>query len=160
MRYSEVLSTLRPRQNGRHFADDTFKHISWMRMLEFLLKFYWSLLLRVQSTIFLPALVQTIALCRPGNKPLSESMMVNLLMHIWLTRPQCVNSLAPGRSRHDLKNTIFNLGLTRTTRMPAFWDTLRCLMITHTSDSHQIPSQNKTKSKLQSLKNWNFGISH
>ena len=26
-------------------------------------------------------------------------------------------------------------------------------MITHTSDSHQIPSQNKTKSKLQILKN-------
>ena len=25
-------------------------------------------------------------------------------------------------------------------------------MITHTSDSHQIPSQNKTKSKLQILK--------
>ena len=35
-------------------------------------------------------------------------------------------------------------------------------MITHTSDSHQIPSQNKTKSKLQILKknakNPNFGI--
>ena len=34
-------------------------------------------------------------------------------------------------------------------------------MITHTSDSHQIPSQNKTKSKLQSLKiakNLNFAI--
>ena len=39
---------------------------------------------------------------------------------------------------------------TRTTRTPAFWDTRLCFMITHTSDSHQIPSQNKTKS--------NFGI--
>ena len=39
------------------------------------------------------------------------------------------------------------------TRMPAFWDTPRCPMITHTSDSHQIPSQKKTKSKLQILKN-------
>ena len=27
-------------------------------------------------------------------------------------------------------------------------------MITHTSDSHQIPSQNNTKSKLQILKNF------
>ena len=44
------------------------------------------------------------------------------------------------------------LVITRTTRTPAFRDTPRCLMITHTSDSHQIPSQNKTKSKLQSLK--------
>ena len=48
------------------------------------------------------------------------------------------------------------------TRTPAFWDTPRGPMITHTSDSHQIPSQNKTKSKLQILKNcqkskfWDF----
>ena len=42
---------------------------------------------------------------------------------------------------------------TRTTRTPAFWDTPRRPMITHTSDSHQIPSQNNTKSKLQVLKN-------
>ena len=39
------------------------------------------------------------------------------------------------------------------TRTPAFWDTPRPPMITHTSDSHQIPSQNNTKSKLQILKN-------
>ena len=38
---------------------------------------------------------------------------------------------------------------TRTTRMPAFWDTPRRPMITHTSDSHQIPSQNKTKSSYK-----------
>ena len=46
--------------------------------------------------------------------------------------------------------------------MPAFWDTPHRLMITHSSDSHQIPSQNKTKSKLQFLKkiakNSNFKI--
>ena len=40
---------------------------------------------------------------------------------------------------------------TRTTKTPAFWDTLRRPMITHTRDSHQIPSQNTTKSKLQIL---------
>ena len=37
---------------------------------------------------------------------------------------------------------------TRTNRTPAFWDTPHRPMITHTSDSNQIPSQNKTKSKL------------
>ena len=36
--------------------------------------------------------------------------------------------------------------------MPVFWDTPCCPMITHTSDSHQIPSQNNNKSKLQILK--------
>ena len=51
---------------------------------------------------------------------------------------------------------------TRTTKTPAFWDTPRRPMITHTSDSHQIPSRNNTKSKLQILENcqsfkwWNF----
>ena len=51
----------------------------------------------------------------------------------------------------------------RTTRTPLFWDTRRWPMITHTRDSHEIPSQNKTKSKLQILKkkitqNSNFEI--
>ena len=41
---------------------------------------------------------------------------------------------------------------TRTTRTPAFWDTPRRPMITHTSDSHQIQSENKT-SKLHILNN-------
>ena len=49
------------------------------------------------------------------------------------------------------------------TRTPAFWDTPTRLMITYTSDSHQIPSQNKTTSKLRILKiakNSNFEILH
>ena len=43
--------------------------------------------------------------------------------------------------------------------MPAFWDTPRRPMITHTSDSHQIPSQSKTKLQIlkncQKFKSWN-----
>ena len=50
------------------------------------------------------------------------------------------------------KSLLFTGNKTRTTRMPAFWDTRHHHRITHTSDSHQIPSQNKTKSKLQLLK--------
>ena len=52
--------------------------------------------------------------------------------------------------------------ITRTTRMPAFWDTPRGPMFIHTSDSHHLPSQKKTKSMLQIAKNcqnfkfWNF----
>ena len=42
-------------------------------------------------------------------------------------------------------------GKTRTTRTPVFWDTLRLPMITHTSDSHQIPSENR---QSQSYKFW------
>ena len=36
----------------------------------------------------IPALVQIMAWHRPGNKPLSEPMMVGLLMHLYVTQPQ------------------------------------------------------------------------
>ena len=39
------------------------------------------------------ALVQVMAWRRPGDKPLSEPMMVCLLTHIFVTRPQWVNLL-------------------------------------------------------------------
>ena len=38
----------------------------------------------------IPALVQIMAWCRSGDKPLSEPMMVKLLMHICVTQPQLV----------------------------------------------------------------------
>ena len=41
----------------------------------------------------IPALVQIMAWRRPGDKPLSEPMMVSLLTHICVTRPQWVKSL-------------------------------------------------------------------
>ena len=37
-------------------------------------------------------LVQIMAWCRPGDKPLSEPMMIILLTHIYVTRPPWVNS--------------------------------------------------------------------
>ena len=40
--------------------------------------------------IHIPPLVQTMAWRRPGSNPLSESMMVSLLTHICVTRPQWV----------------------------------------------------------------------
>ena len=39
----------------------------------------------------IPALVQIMAWRRPGDKPLSEPMMVSSLTHICVTRPQWVN---------------------------------------------------------------------
>ena len=55
------------------------------------------------------------------------------------------------KSQHSLKVNFNNLWQTRTSRTPAFWDAPRRPKIT-TCDSHQIPSQNKTKSKLPILK--------
>ena len=51
------------------------------------------------------------------------------------------------------KMTAMAHNKTRTTRTPGFWDTPRRPMITNTTDSHQIPSQYKTMSKLHILKN-------
>ena len=84
------VNTLRPRQNRRHFADDTFNRIFVNENVRISNKF---------SLKFVPkrpinniqALVQIMAWCRPGDKPLSEPMMVCLLTHIGVTRPQWVN---------------------------------------------------------------------
>ena len=87
------LNTLRPRQDGRHFADDTFNRI------------FLNDNVRISSKISLkfvpngpinnsPSLVKIMAWRRSGDKPLSEPMMVSLLTHICVTRPQCVNKLA------------------------------------------------------------------
>ena len=63
------FNTLRPRQDGRHFADDIFKCIFLMKMLEFRLLFHWSLFPRAINNI--PAMVQLMAWRRPGDKPIS-----------------------------------------------------------------------------------------
>ena len=67
------------------------KAFSWMKMLEFWLKFHWSLFPKVQLTI--QALVQIMAWRQPGGKPLSEPVLVSLLMYICVTRPQWVKSM-------------------------------------------------------------------
>ena len=83
------FNTLRPRQNGRHFADDIFKCI-------FLNENVWisigiSLKFVPRGPIInIPALVQIMDWCRSGDKPLSEPMMSILLTHICVTRPQWV----------------------------------------------------------------------
>ena len=46
------LNTLRPRQNGRHFQTTISNAFSSMKIFEFRLRFYLSLLPRVQLTIF------------------------------------------------------------------------------------------------------------
>ena len=98
----QCVNTLRPRQNVRHFADDTFNNIfvneNIRISIEFSLKF-----VPKGSINNIPALVQIMAWRRWGDKPLSEPMMVRLPTHICVTRPQWVKSyVAIGyvRARH------------------------------------------------------------
>ena len=88
---SNVLNTLRPRQNGRHFADDIFKCIFLNENVWIPIKI--SLKFVPQCTINnISALVQIMAWRRPCDKPLSEPMMVRLPTHICVTRPQFIEA--------------------------------------------------------------------
>ena len=84
-----LINTLRPRQNGRHLADDTFNRVFVNENVRISIKF--SLKFVPTGPINnIPALVQIMAWRRPGDKPLSEPVMVNPMTHICVTRPQWV----------------------------------------------------------------------
>ena len=87
-----TLNTLRPRQNGCHFTDKVCKCI-------FLNENVWILLTISLKFVpkcpinNIPSLVQIMAWRRPGDKSLSEPMMVSLLTHIWVPWPQWVKGI-------------------------------------------------------------------
>ena len=84
-----TVNTLRPRQNGRYFADDTFKRIFLNENVGISITI--SLTFVPKGPINkIPALVQVMAWRQPGNKPLTEQMMVRLLTHICVTRSHWV----------------------------------------------------------------------
>ena len=85
------VNTLRLRQNGRHFADDTLKPIFLNENIRILIKISLKLVPKVPVNNF-SALVQIMAWRWPGDKPLSEPMTACLLTHICVTRSQWVNS--------------------------------------------------------------------
>ena len=73
-----LLNTLRPRQNGRHFADDTFKRIFLNENIRISIRI--SLKFVPNGPINnIPALIQIMDWRRPDDKPLSEPMMVRSL---------------------------------------------------------------------------------
>ena len=85
-----VFNTLRPRQNGRHFPDDIYKCIFLNENVWISIKI--SLIFVPMGPINnIPAMVEIMAWRRSGDKPLSAPMLVRLLTHICVTRPQWVN---------------------------------------------------------------------
>ena len=84
------INTLRPRQNGRHFPDDIFKWIFLNEDVRISINISLKFVPRGPINN-IPTLVQVMAWRQPGNKPLSEPMMVRLPTHICVTRPQWVN---------------------------------------------------------------------
>ena len=97
-----IFNTLRPGQNGRRFADDTFKRIflneNFRISIKISLKFVPKGLINNN-----PALVQIMVWRWSGDKPLYEPMLVSLLTHICVTRPQWVKFFrANGHTYHSL----------------------------------------------------------
>ena len=121
--------TLRPRQNGLHFTDDIFKWI-------FLNENVW-ISIKISLNFVpkgwinnIPVLVQIMAWRHPGDKPLSEPMIISLLKHICVTRPQWFYIMMlsyPYRKSHCGDKTVIWLsylhnGISYTGKMtPLYW---------------------------------------
>ena len=95
-----IFNTLRSRKNESHFRTTFSYAFSCMQMYE----------LRCVSKVRINnimALVQIIAWRRSGDKPLSEPMMVSLLTHLCVTRPQWIDvKRSPLLRYHDEYNTF------------------------------------------------------
>ena len=85
-----TINALRPRQGGRHFPDDIFKWLFVNGNVWFFIKISLKFVPKVRINN-IPALVQIMARCRSGYKPLSEPMMVSSMMHISVTPPHWGN---------------------------------------------------------------------
>ena len=77
------VNILRPWLNGRHFTDDTFKRILLKQNVRISIKISLKFVPRGPINNF-PALIQIMAWRRPGDKSLSEPMMIILPTHIYI----------------------------------------------------------------------------
>ena len=84
------VNTLRPRQYGRFFADNVLKCIFLNENVWISLKIPLKFISKGPINN-IPALVHIMAWRRPGDKPISEPMLVFVLTHICVTGPQWVN---------------------------------------------------------------------
>ena len=91
---TRALNTLRLRRHGCHSSDDIFKCIYLNENVWISIKISLNFVPKGPINN-IPALVQTMTWHWPGDRPLSEPMMVDLLRHICVTMPRWVNSLRP-----------------------------------------------------------------
>ena len=92
---------------------------SWMKMFDFQLKFHWSLFLIRNVS----ALVQVMAWCHQGDKPLSEPMMVRLPTHICVARLQWVKTLVEFECYWTILNTnVMALRLSEIRCFMQYWN--------------------------------------
>ena len=87
-----IFNTMRQRQDGRYFTDDVLKYIFVNEKVWILVKIPLKYVARGPINN-IPPFVQIMAWRRPGDKPLSELMLVSVPTHICVTRPRRVNPL-------------------------------------------------------------------
>ena len=97
-----LINTLGPKQNDRQFPHDTFKRIFLNKNVRISIKMKFVPKVPIDN---IPALDQIMAWRSPGNKPLSEPMMISSLTYICVTRPQWVN---PVPHRHSMPRNLRN----------------------------------------------------
>ena len=86
---AEPFNSLRPRWNWPYLADGMFKYIFWNENIFILIKIKPKLIPNGPINNIL-TIFQIMARHSPGDMPLSESMMIILLMHICVTQPHWV----------------------------------------------------------------------
>ena len=84
------LNIMGPRQDGRHFPDDIYKWIFFIENCCIWIKISLKYVPKSPIDNNL-AFIQIMARHRPGDKPLSEPMIVRLQLHICVSRLQWVN---------------------------------------------------------------------
>ena len=89
---SSILKTLRPRQDRHHFPYDIFNCIFLNQNVWISIKISLNFVPKCRINN-IQALVQIMAWPRPDHKPLSEPMMIDLLMHICVSWSQWVKTL-------------------------------------------------------------------
>ena len=87
--YNNGFNTLRSTHNGRRFADNIFKCTFFNGKVHISVSLKFDPMGLINN---IPAWVHIMAWHRPGDKPLSASMVSILLTHICVTGPRWVNS--------------------------------------------------------------------
>ena len=128
-----LFNTLRPRQNGRHFADEIFKRIFLNENVEISIKISLKFVPKGRINN-IPTLVQVMAWRRPGDKPLTEPMVVRLLTNICVTRPQWVTSWMSAINHRTMLDWLQYLAFMRHTKGLLWHDHLYNIQYRQTSN--------------------------
>ena len=108
---------MRRRQNGRHFADDLFKCIFSNENVWISLNIWLKFVYKVQIKN-IPALVQIMAWCQSGDKPLSKPMVVRLPTLVCATRSRWVKPQYKGNGKDcDINHSFYQYSFLEVTEL-------------------------------------------